>query len=131
MSQGRGSASFPPGKAPLLLFYLALLLSAQMDGVRSATYVVGGPGGWTFNVVRWTDGKRFRAGDVLVFNYDSTNHNVVAVDRGSYNGCKTPAGAKLFTSGSDRIRLAKGQNYFICNFSGHCESGMKIAVSAA
>jgi hypothetical protein len=25
----------------------------------------------------------------------------------------------------------KGQNFFICSFAGHCQSGMKIAVNAA
>lgn len=67
---------------------------------------------------------------VAVFNYDSTTHNVVAVDRSGYNSCKTPGGAKVFSSGKDQIKLARGQNYFICNYPGHCESGMKVAINA-
>lgn len=56
---------------------------------------------------------------------------MVAVNRGGYSSCTTPAGAKVYKSGQDQIQLVKGQNFFICNVAGHCESGMKIAVSAA
>ncbi|GMI87970.1 plantacyanin [Hibiscus trionum] len=40
-------------------------------------------------------------------------------------------GAKVFRSGKDQIKLRKGQNFFICNYIGHCQAGMKIAVIAA
>ncbi|XP_059630300.1 basic blue protein-like [Cornus florida] len=126
MSQGRGSAG------PAMFIVVALLcLVVQFEAVHGATFIVGGSGGWTFNLSNWPNGKRFRAGDILVFNYNPTFHNVVAVNRGGYSGCSTPAGAKVFQTGKDRIRLDKGQNYFICNFPGHCQSGMKIAVNAA
>ncbi|KAL3834152.1 hypothetical protein ACJIZ3_008888 [Penstemon smallii] len=36
----------------------------------------------------------------------------------------------MYQTGKDQIKLAKGQNFFICNFSGHCGSGMKIAITA-
>ncbi|GAU18707.1 hypothetical protein TSUD_79950 [Trifolium subterraneum] len=73
----------------------------------------------------------YTVGDAGVFNYSPRAHNVVAVNKGGYDSCKTPAGSKVFRSGKDQIRLARGQNYFICNFVGHCESGMKIAINAA
>ncbi|XP_042960687.1 basic blue protein-like [Carya illinoinensis] len=126
MSQGRGGA----GQAMAMVVVLVLCLLVHMEQVHAATYMVGDSGGWSFNTDSWPSGKRFRAGDVLVFNYDSTNHNVVAVGRSGYSSCTTPAGAKVYKSGKDQIRLAKGPNYFICNFAGHCESGMKIAVNA-
>lgn len=67
-----------------------------------------------------------------MFNYNSGIHNVVAVDRGGYANCKTsPADAKVYKTGKDQIKLVKWQNFFICNFPGHCESGMKIAITAA
>ena len=55
---------------------------------------------------------------------------MVAVNKGGYSSCTTPAGAKVYQSGNDKIKLVKGQNFFICNYAGHCESGMKIAVNA-
>lgn len=58
MAQGGGSAV--QGVALLLLLCLIHCKVAE-----SATYVVGGSSGWTFNSVGWPNGKRFRAGDVL------------------------------------------------------------------
>ncbi|CAL0319455.1 unnamed protein product [Lupinus luteus] len=127
MSQGRGSASLTMSMVTLMTIVCMLVL---LEHANAATYNVGGPGGWTYNTASWPKGKSFRAGDLLIFNYDSTSHNVVAVDRTGYNSCKTPGGAKVFTSGKDQIRLAKGVNYFICNYPGHCESGMKVAITA-
>ncbi|CAL0306524.1 unnamed protein product [Lupinus luteus] len=123
MALGRGSAM-----VALMLLLMCLLLHSEM--AHAATYTVGGANGWTFNTATWPRGKRFRAGDTLVFNYSPGAHNVVAVDKASYSACKTPKGSKVYNSGSDQIKLAKGPNYFICNFVGHCESGTKIAISA-
>ncbi|XP_021600924.2 basic blue protein [Manihot esculenta] len=126
MAQGRGSAS------PATLTVAALIcLVALTHQVHAATYTVGDTGGWTFNVDSWPKGKRFKAGDTLVFNYDATSHNVVAVNKAGYSSCSAPARAKVYKSGKDQIKLVKGQNYFICSVSGHCQSGMKIAINAA
>lgn len=70
-------------------------------------------------------------GGGAVFKYGAGAHNVVAVNKAAYDTCKTPRGAKVYRSGNDQIRLTRGQNYFICNYVGHCESGMKIAINAA
>ncbi|XP_014522321.1 basic blue protein [Vigna radiata var. radiata] len=126
MSQGRDSA-----KSLVLVSVICLLcLFVLLKGANAATYTVGGPSGWSFNTDTWPNGKRFRAGDILVFKYDSTSHNVVAVDKSGYSNCRSTAGARVFRSGNDQIKLGKGQNYFICNYPGHCESGMKISINA-
>ncbi|KAL4353453.1 hypothetical protein GQ457_06G001680 [Hibiscus cannabinus] len=123
MAQGRGGA--------MAAVVLLCLLLSHLEFARAATYTVGGAGGWTFNTAGWPKGKRFKAGDTLVFNYNPSAHNVVAVNKAGYSSCSTPRGTKVYRSGKDQIKLAKGQNYFICNFVGHCQSGMKIAVTAA
>ncbi|GMI70576.1 plantacyanin [Hibiscus trionum] len=123
MTQGRCSAT-----AATVLLCLLLL---HFEPAQSATFTVGGSDGWTFNVADWPKGKRFRAGDTLVFNYDPSIHDVVAVNRAGYNSCKAQKGAKVLSSGKDQIKLGKGQNFFICNYIGHCQGGMKIAVVAA
>ncbi|KAL5714597.1 hypothetical protein ACHQM5_016535 [Ranunculus cassubicifolius] len=123
MAQGRGSAM----TVAVTLLVVLLVHSAVVDAV---VYNVGASG-WSFNSVAWTNGKKFRAGDVLVFKYNPSFHNVVKVDRASFNACKTPRGAPVFKSGKDSIKLTKGANSFICNFPGHCESGMKITINAA
>ncbi|KAL0422311.1 UNVERIFIED_CONTAM: Basic blue protein [Sesamum latifolium] len=126
MSGGRGSAVV----VGAMVMVAALAVVSQCEVAEAAIYTVGGVGGWTFNVVAWPNGKRFRAGDTLVFNYNSGIHNVVAVNGAGYRGCTTPRGAKVYQTGKDQIKLGKGQNFFICNFPGHCQSGMKIAVTA-
>ncbi|XP_044500704.1 basic blue protein-like [Mangifera indica] len=118
------------GSAIVLTVVLSLVLLQYCEFSEAASYVVGGPGGWTFNVNRWPKGKTFKVGDILVFNYNPSIHNVVAVNKGGYRNCKTSRGAKVFKSGKDQIKLAKGPNYFICSTQGHCQSGMKIAVTA-
>ncbi|XP_018842089.2 basic blue protein-like [Juglans regia] len=121
MARGRGSAM-------AVTMLLCMLLHSEM--AHAATYTVGGAGGWTFNVSGWPKGKSFRAGDILVFNYSAAAHNVVAVNKVGYNACTAPRGSKVYQTGKDRIKLVKGQNFFICSFTGHCQSGMKIAVTA-
>ncbi|OVA07002.1 Plastocyanin-like [Macleaya cordata] len=129
MAMGRGSAGGALTTTVLSVLLLCVLL-LQSEMAHAVTYTVGGTGGWTFNTVNWPKGKRFRAGGVLVFKYNSSFHNVVRVNGVGYKTCKTPMGAQVFKTGSDRIKLVKGQNFFICNFVGHCESGMKLAINA-
>ncbi|KAM7478906.1 hypothetical protein LguiA_027119 [Lonicera macranthoides] len=123
MSQGRGSAV-------AAVMMVCLVVALHYEVVEAATYTVGGAGGWTFNVATWPKGKRFRAGDTLVFNYNPTVHNVIAVNKAGYGSCVAPRGAKVYKTGKDQIKLVKGTNFFICGFAGHCQSGMKIAVNA-
>lgn len=66
----------------------------------------------------------------VVFNYEPGWHNVVMVDKSGYNSCTSPADAKVYESGNDKITLVKGENFFVCGYGGHCEGGMKIAVDA-
>jgi Plastocyanin-like domain len=68
---------------------------------------------------------------VTVFKYNPSVHNVVAVNGAGYKGCKASGGTKVYKTGNDRITLARGRNFFICSIAGHCQSGMKIAVTAA
>uniref|UniRef100_A0A251TAX8 Putative cupredoxin n=1 Tax=Helianthus annuus TaxID=4232 RepID=A0A251TAX8_HELAN len=102
MAKGRGSAMV--SMAVLCLHVAAL----QCEIAQAATYAVGGNGGWTFNVSAGENGKKFKAGDILVFNYQKGAHNVVVVNKAGYVGCSTtPRNAKVYTSGKDKIRLVK------------------------
>ncbi|XP_054803868.1 basic blue protein-like [Prosopis cineraria] len=125
---GRGSASAIISAALVLLFCFTTVLLSDM--AQAATFTVGDSGGWTFNTQGWPQGKTFRAGDTLVFNYRPGTHNVVIVNKAGYNTCRTPKGAQVLVSGKDQIKLVKGPNYFICSYPGHCQSAMKIAVNA-
>uniref|UniRef100_A0ACD5WEG1 Uncharacterized protein n=1 Tax=Avena sativa TaxID=4498 RepID=A0ACD5WEG1_AVESA len=126
-AQGRGG-----NVAVVVGLVLLLCVLLQADVVESAVFNVGDRSGWSFNTNSWPAGKRFKAGDVLVFKYDATAHDVVAVSAAGYKSCAKPAkGAKVYKSGADRVTLARGTNYFICSIPGHCQAGMKIAVTAA
>ncbi|KAH6768341.1 hypothetical protein C2S51_013677 [Perilla frutescens var. frutescens] len=108
-----------------------LTVLLRSNSALATTYTVGDASGWKFNVAGWENGKNFKAGDTLVFKYKSGAHNVVVVDKSSYDSCSVPPNTKTYTSDNDQITLAKGPNYFICGIPGHCGLGMKIAANAA
>lgn len=55
MAQGRGSAAVITISVILCFVFVA----------EAADFNVGDSPGWTFNVVGWSRGKRFRSGDTL------------------------------------------------------------------
>ncbi|KAK8519576.1 hypothetical protein V6N13_133470 [Hibiscus sabdariffa] len=123
MAQGRGSV--------MKCMAVTLCLMVCLKTSFAATFTVGDASGWSFGVSTWTNGKSFKAGDVLEFKYDQAFHDVVVVDKGAYDSCIVPPGAPKFQTGDDRVTLKKGDNYFICGFPGHCAGGMKIAATVA
>ncbi|XP_051145923.1 basic blue protein-like [Andrographis paniculata] len=98
---------------------------------QAAVYNVGDAKGWGFNVLGWEHGKNFRAGDTLVFKYDTTLHSVVRVDKASFDACSIPPNAPKYATGNDQIVLPKGPNYFLCGTPGHCTAGVRITAFAA
>ncbi|PON60791.1 Phytocyanin domain containing protein [Trema orientale] len=110
---------------------LVLTLFLSCVTAKATTYVVGGSSGWSYNVQSWTKGKKFKAGDVLVFNYDPSLHNVAVVDSNGYKSCASTSSSQAYSSGKDKLKLSKGPNYFICSVPGHCDSGLKLAVNAS
>uniref|UniRef100_A0ACD5ZJK8 Uncharacterized protein n=1 Tax=Avena sativa TaxID=4498 RepID=A0ACD5ZJK8_AVESA len=124
---GRRSMSGSTGAVVLVL--MLALCGATTLVCGETDWTVGDGKGWTFGVAGWENGKAFSAGDVLVFKYDPNAHNVVEVDEADYNSCTAAADAKTYTSGNDKITLSGGKTFYICSFPGHCENGMKIAVT--
>ncbi|KAK9281129.1 hypothetical protein L1049_004022 [Liquidambar formosana] len=102
--QGRCSA----GQTVVLGTTLLVFLLLHFETTRAAKFTVGDTSGWTFNVNSWTNGKKFTAGDILVFNYDPTFHNLVIVDVNGYNNCVASSSSKTYTSGNDQIKLSEG-----------------------
>ncbi|XP_021857914.1 basic blue protein-like [Spinacia oleracea] len=125
MAQGIVSA-----KLVLLLGVGILCLLTITKPAYATVFTVGDANGWTFNVKNWPEGKSFKAGDVLAFNYDKERHNVVVVSKEGYDKCYDPTG-KVSQTGNEKIILASGPNYFICSFPAHCTNGVKIAVNAS
>lgn len=113
----------------LALVLLCGVLHGELS--ESMNYTVGDSRGWTFGSGSWSNGKRFLAGDMLVFKYAPGAHNVVAVDAAGHNSCSAPDGAVRYSSGNDNVTLTRGTSFFICGVPGHCAAGMKMAVTAA
>ncbi|CAI0375716.1 unnamed protein product [Linum tenue] len=112
----------------LLILMFLCQAAFHAETAAAATYKIE----WSFGVTDWPKGKHFKAGDVIVFHYPEGEHEVAVVDANGYKTCTVPAGAKVYTSGNDRVTLQRGNNYFICDIPQHCDqTGMKIAVTAA
>ncbi|KAJ4954133.1 hypothetical protein NE237_030965 [Protea cynaroides] len=126
MAQERGSAMATRG----ILMLVLLCFTIQCEVAQAKHYTVGGLTGWTFEVESWPKGKNFMAGDVLVFRYLPTAHNVLKVNHHGYRFCTVPKGSFITRTGNDHIKLVKGMNYFICNLPGHCPNGMRMAIYA-
>ncbi|KAM3377643.1 hypothetical protein P3S68_010056 [Capsicum galapagoense] len=112
----------------VILMMLFITIGIQITNASTTTYNVGDNGGWTLGVSNWPNGKNFKIGDVIVFNYPKGVHNVVIVDKANYDNCKSSG--KTYKSGNDRVTLDRGTTYFICGIAGHCDGGQKIAVTA-
>jgi hypothetical protein len=66
-----------------------------------------------------------------VFSYKHGVHNVVQVNTvAQYSMCEVPRNSTVWSSGNDRVTLARGVSFFVCGIPGHCQKGIKIAVTA-
>ncbi|OAY52808.1 cucumber peeling cupredoxin [Manihot esculenta] len=81
----------------------------------------------------WANGKNFVVGDVLTFNFKTNEHDVLQVQKASFDACSSsnPIG-DVITTGPVNITLdAAGENYFMCTFSQHCQLGQKLAITVS
>ncbi|KAK9910683.1 hypothetical protein M0R45_034635 [Rubus argutus] len=92
--------------------------------VLATEYVVGDSLGWSGDVDydEWAAGKSFTVGDVLIFNYIATDHNVVvAASSDDYDNCVTSPNLGVYDTGHDEFTLNEaGTYYFLCSY--HCDS---------
>ncbi|XP_030456282.2 basic blue protein-like [Syzygium oleosum] len=115
----------------LVAVVMCLALSCiSFKNASGAEYTVGDAGGWTVNIEGWTQGKKFRPGDVLLFKYDPALHNVVSVDLDSYDTCTLGESPKIYESGKDRVVLKRGNSFFFSSKGRDCDNKMKIEVHA-
>ncbi|KAK7277169.1 hypothetical protein RIF29_18320 [Crotalaria pallida] len=117
------------GRALALSFLVMFLASPTVFGVD---HTVGDSAGWALNTdySTWASGKTFTVGDNLVFNYDSSTHQVDQVDKSGYDGCSSSNIIKNYNDGNSKVPLTKeGKVYFICPTPGHCSGGMKLEIN--
>ncbi|QCD95205.1 Cupredoxin [Vigna unguiculata] len=122
--------------AVMIVLGMLLVLS---DMVHARTFAVGKKDGscsedicWTFNVTDWPKGKTITSGDVLVFNYKPSEHNVVFVDKKGYETCTVPKDlrySRVYRTGHDQIQLPTlGPIHFISSVKDDCKRGLKIQI---
>ncbi|XWS14958.1 hypothetical protein CRYUN_Cryun35bG0053000 [Craigia yunnanensis] len=107
-----------------------LLVLCMVVPSLATVYTVGDTSGWTTGVdySAWTNGKTFKVGDSLIFNYP-TSHTVDEVSSSDYSTCTVSNAIATDNSGATTVALkTTGTHYFICGVMGHCGNGMKLAV---
>ncbi|KAK7847785.1 basic blue protein [Quercus suber] len=112
-----------------LLYILIICENAQ-----GAEYVVGGKIGWDLDpsVFHWPEGKSFKAGDILIFNYSNPLFKVEQVNKTQFDNCYSDFNPiKTYDSGHDKVAIGKGTTYFICATPDYCGYGMRIVINAA
>ncbi|MCO5562391.1 hypothetical protein L7F22_016018 [Adiantum nelumboides] len=135
-SQGRVNAV---GVVLLAMAYVVCMLQQAEGAVvvrKPVLHMVGGSGVWTIgskvSYTRWAASKFFRVNDVLLFKYPVTFHNVVQVSQAEYLQCKIRKPLAVYRNGMARVKLAKkGTYFFICGVPGHCQAGMKMALTVS
>ncbi|KAH6785019.1 hypothetical protein C2S51_037474 [Perilla frutescens var. frutescens] len=116
-----------------MMVLMMVMICCGIGGVSAAVYTVGDSSGWSMGVdyTTWTSDKTFRVGDTLVFNYGSS-HSVDEVNSNDYKTCATGNAITSDSSGATSITLkTAGPHYYVCGIPGHCDGGMKLAITVA
>ncbi|KAI8027731.1 Uclacyanin-3 [Camellia lanceoleosa] len=112
---------------------LMMILVIAAPAAYATQYTVGDTAGWAQQVdyTTWVSGKTFRVNDTLLFTYGTT-HSVDVVTQSNYNSCNSANALASYNGGNTVVNLnTTGAMYFICPTAGHCQSGMKLAVTVA
>ncbi|KAJ4896256.1 Uclacyanin-3 [Raphanus sativus] len=110
---------------------LLLLILAVVPAAYAVTFQVGDIGFWNSGVdyTAWVTGKTFRVGDTLEFQY-GPSHSVAVVNKAGFDACDSTGATQTFSGGDTKIDLTTvGTMHFMCPTPGHCQGGMKLAVT--
>ncbi|KAF2311654.1 hypothetical protein GH714_025863 [Hevea brasiliensis] len=112
-------------KRALLCFLVILCFSLTS---AATTYTVGDSSGWDIStdLDTWAQGKNFVVGDVLLFQYTSSD-SVNEVTKEAFNSCNTTNVIKTYTNGNTTVTLSRpGPWFFISGNKLYCLGGMKL-----
>ncbi|KAH0468169.1 hypothetical protein IEQ34_003202 [Dendrobium chrysotoxum] len=112
---------------------IALLIAAT--GAASLTtasvHNVGDFAGWTVevNYSVWSSTKSFNVGDIIVFIYNKSLHDVVELEEADFSSCNVASPISTYSTGNDSITIYRyGHSFFACGFPGHCVAGQKLDI---
>ncbi|KAL6515176.1 hypothetical protein OROHE_018808 [Orobanche hederae] len=123
MAQERGSGALAVGTAVLIMVGMSMVFHCDVAEAKATDYTVE----WG---LKWTTKPKLhntKAGDTVAFNYDPMHHNVVKAKR---SGCIISVTEGTVYGSGDKIKLDKGENYFISSIGKDCDNGMKMIVTA-
>ncbi|XP_061340058.1 cucumber peeling cupredoxin-like [Gastrolobium bilobum] len=113
-----------------------LMLLQRVEAQR--LHVVGDDMGWivpqnTSAYQTWASKNNFAVGDILLFNFETNQHDVLEVPRESYNSCSSENSiGTVITTGPTNVTLNKGgEHYYICTIGQHCNRGQKLAINVS
>ncbi|XP_014516200.1 umecyanin-like [Vigna radiata var. radiata] len=98
---------------------------------------VGDGTGWTTpqdssTYQSWVSDNTFAVGDILHFDFQTAQHNVVEVPEQSYTSCTSANPIRTYTTGPVNVTLnTAGQHYYICSIGQHCTRGQRLAVNVS
>ncbi|KAF8042463.1 hypothetical protein BT93_A0941 [Corymbia citriodora subsp. variegata] len=119
--------------ARLLPICIVLFLGAVALTCEATTYTVGDTSGWDIStdLDTWASSKTFTVGDVLSFQYPSSD-SVEEVSKDSYDNCSTTNALQTFSNGNTSVPLTRpGPWYFISGNRLYCLGGMKLQLNVA
>ncbi|KAJ9190027.1 hypothetical protein P3X46_001264 [Hevea brasiliensis] len=117
-------------------FVVVVLLQCA---AAQTVHVVGDNSGWTIlqggaqAYTEWANGKNFVIGDILTFNFETNKHDVLRVQKTSFDACSSsnPIGDVITTGPVNFTLDSAGDHYYICTFSQHCQLGQKLAITVS
>uniref|UniRef100_A0A0D9VKB7 Phytocyanin domain-containing protein n=1 Tax=Leersia perrieri TaxID=77586 RepID=A0A0D9VKB7_9ORYZ len=114
----------------LLLAITAGPAASAVDHRRH--HVVGGDPGWAVasDVLAWSAGRLFAAGDTLWFAYSADDGGVAEVGgEEEFESCDAGSPVRMYTEGLSRVDLdSEGSRYFVSADPAKCGGGLKLRV---
>ncbi|GAV82494.1 Cu_bind_like domain-containing protein [Cephalotus follicularis] len=124
-----------------MVFLVAIAINSLLllqGSTAQTVHVVGDGLGWVIPpngaaaYTTWAANKTFTVGDILVFNFATGRHDVAQVTKANFDSCNTNSPISLTSTSPANITLsAVGEHNYICNFTGHCSSGQKLAINVS
>ncbi|KDP29127.1 hypothetical protein JCGZ_16516 [Jatropha curcas] len=117
-----------------LLIFIAITFCVVSVSAFAKVFVVGEADGWTVgpDYKKWAEDKEFSIGDILTFNYEKGQQDVLRVNKENFDSCDTSSRISSYASGQDLVTLMEpGEYYFICGKPGHCQGGQKFSIHVA
>ncbi|KAK7856780.1 uclacyanin 1 [Quercus suber] len=114
-------------KSAMVLLSVMTLIEVSF----AVVYTVGESQGWTTHVdyKSWAANKTFHVGDIINFQYNAKDNDVIEVSREDFHACNLRSPLAFFSTGRDMIKMSYPRHYYyVCTSPGHCLDGQKVDI---